>query len=85
VLAGIDERLAALREQIQALQGDREVALMHLATAQAAVDAVGIVMPERPRYPAPARTVSQIGSPPRWFDAAGAEVQQMADQWQATE
>jgi chromosome segregation ATPase len=75
-LAEIDERLAALTQQIKAVQGDREIALLHLATAQAAVDAVAIVMPERPLYAPPARTVAQIGASTYWVNAAGVEVRQ---------
>ena len=73
-LALIDERLGALTQQIQALQADREVASMQVAAAEAAVEAMSVTMPERPLYPPPARTVSQIGMPIRWLDAAVAEV-----------
>src|SRR5689334_2925219 len=52
-LALINERLDTLTEQAQALQGEREVAALRLSTAQAAVDAVAIDMPERPQYPTP--------------------------------
>ena len=64
-----------IRKQVQALEGDREVALMHLATAQAAIDTVAIEMPERLHYPTP-RMVSQIRAPTYRVNAAGVEVQQ---------
>jgi hypothetical protein len=74
-LGAIDERLVALVKHMRALEGDREVALLHVATAQAAVDAVEIQMPERLHYPTP-RAVYQPGEPTLWLDAAGVEVQQ---------
>lgn len=68
-LAAIDERLTALSEQTRAVQGDREIALLHLATARAAVEAVTIALPERPLYASPARTIMGIGAPTEYRDA----------------
>ena len=58
----------------EAVEGDRLVAQLHYETAREAVDAVTLAMPERPRYPAPAKTVMRIGAPTIFLDAAGGEV-----------